>query len=972
MAASSDWHQRDPLLLEAVRHSGWSVAPEPGIRGYGDLRELRRGGQGIVYSATQLSTNRRVAIKVLLSGAWASRKHLHRFEREIDLIAALQHPHIVRLYDRGLTDQGHPYYVMEFIEGCGLDELMAAPADRAEATVARYGRRLSSRASLPQAAQPPKLRLRESLGLFAKVCDAVAYAHQRGIVHRDIKPSNIRIDSQGEPHVLDFGLAKSVRPSLGADRSTEVSLTGEFMGSLPWASPEHTDGAPGKIDVRSDVYSLGVVLYQCLTREFPYAVTLGFRDVLMNIQTAEPARPSSIRPDLDREIETIVLKCLAKQPERRYQSVAELASDIRRYLAGEPIQAKGDSILYRLRKRLRRHRVTVALATALVVVAAVGAASLLRGALSEGGARTARDGPADLLDIVDRVGESPAGTVFFANSLAGVGDHTSVPGALAIGHDGRAGTHTVGGGQLLEVAKVLWVGFDGDGTLEIVNGGEVLSQEGALGQTPDAPGRVTVTGVASRWTVRHVLYVGHHSHGELEIRDGASVQNESGRMAQNPGSSGVAVVDGEGTEWHHRLSLTVAARGPADLLVQNGAMVSSIHAVVGQSEGAEGTVVVTDAGSTWRASSSICVGGLPGIAAGRGRITIERDAALYVGHTLRLWPDGTVRIAGGMLCADTMDATAGGALELDGGTLYVNTFDGDLLNDGVWLAPAHSPGAVEVIGDYVQTGGGLELRIHGVYPDEHDQLVVTGSAVLDGSLRVILAEGFVPEYDDTLTIVTADPIKGAFNSAESRVKIAGGGSCEVVYGDCDARLTHFEGPFRSDPPFVDSRPRGPLPRPVLPVGPFPRWLTRNDTPHHDLIFLGPPDDITEGVAGQIVDFDFAEVRVVDRGGPDLNVYEGDVGSVEFDAIDVLVSEDGVRFVSIRDSRGAAVRIPGDEAHSLGPYAASYDLTGSGLQAARYVRIDGVGDASVAFGDHGFDLDAIGAIHLAPALDTPPE
>jgi T5SS/PEP-CTERM-associated repeat protein len=967
--ASSDWYQRDHLLLDAVRNSGWSVAREPGIRGYGNLREVRRGGQGIVYSATQLSTNRRVAIKVLLSGAWASRKHLHRFEREIDLIASLQHPHIVRLYDRGLTDQGHPYYVMEFIDGHGLDELIAPHPARIEMSVARHGRRLGTRVSLDRVSRPAALGPRQMLELFVGVCDAVAYAHQRGIVHRDIKPSNIRIDARGEPHVLDFGLAKSVSEARDTDASTQVSLTGEFMGSLPWTSPEHTDGVPDRIDARSDVYSLGVVLYQCLTGEFPYAVTLGFRDVLSNIQTAEPRCPSSVRSDLDKEIDTLVLKCLAKQPPRRYQDAAELREDVQRYLVGEPIQAKADSVVYRLRKRLQHHRTALALATTLVVVVAVG---LLRGVVSTGGARAASDGPPDLLNVVDNVGETKWGTVFFANSLAGLGDRISIPGSLALGHGGRSGVHSVTAGQQLEAGNTVFVGFDGHATLDIAQGGLVRSRTVTLGQMSGASGRVTLTGTESRLIVPDVVYVGSFGHGELEIRDGAYVQDEGGRIGQNTGGSGVAVVDGPGTEWHHRLSLTVGARGPAELLIQDGATVSSVHGIVGEHDGAEGGVTITGAEATWRVLSSLCVAGWPGVAAGRGQVMIEPGGTLYVGHTLRLWPDGIVHLAGGTLCVDTVDLTTGGTLKLDDGNLYVNTFDGDLLNDGAWLAPAYSPGAVEVFGHYVQSGGALELRIHGTHPDEHDQLIVTGSAALGGSLQIVLAEGVVPQSDDELTVVMASAITGMLNDGRSRVDITGGGACEVVCSDHDVRITHFEGPFHSDSSFVDPYPVGPVPRPTLPVGPFPRRLARNDTPHHDLIFVGSPDDIYEGIAGQTVDFDFGDLRVVDGDGPDITIYEGATGSSEFQSIDVLVSEDGEYFASIRDSRRPAVRVTGDEAHSLGPYAASYDLAGTGLGSVRFVRVDGIGNEQIIFGNHGFDLDAIGAVHLAPAEDAPPE
>ncbi len=185
------------------------------------------------------------------------------------------------------------------------------------------------------------------------------------MIHRDLKPGNIRIDDDGEPYILDFGLAK-VATSEGA--ASAMTMTGQFIGSLPWASPEQAEAAPGKIDMRTDVYSLGVVLYQMLTGKFPYEVIGNMRDVLDRIMKAEPAKPSTIRRQINDEVETIVLKCLSKERERRYQTAGELGRDIRHYLAGEPIEAKRDSALYVLRKTLRRYRTHVAIASAFVVM----------------------------------------------------------------------------------------------------------------------------------------------------------------------------------------------------------------------------------------------------------------------------------------------------------------------------------------------------------------------------------------------------------------------------------------------------------------------------------------------------------------------------------------------------------------------------------------------------------------------------
>ncbi|MFO0972871.1 MAG: serine/threonine-protein kinase [Phycisphaerae bacterium] len=254
--------------------------------GYRVLREIHRGGQGVVFQAVQESTRRKVAIKVLRGGPFADATELARFDREVDVLSRLKHPHIVTIHDRGLTS-GHAYYVMDYIPGRALDAFVAG-GDRP---------------------------LRDVLSLFVKVCDAVNVAHLRGVIHRDLKPGNIRVDDEGEPRILDFGLAKFSRES-GAGSSAVMTLTGQFVGSLPWASPEQAGGDSDLIDVRTDVYSLGVVLYQLLTGRFPYPVVGRIRDVVQNITQSTPTRPSTVQRRVEHDLELIVLKCLAKEPER--------------------------------------------------------------------------------------------------------------------------------------------------------------------------------------------------------------------------------------------------------------------------------------------------------------------------------------------------------------------------------------------------------------------------------------------------------------------------------------------------------------------------------------------------------------------------------------------------------------------------------------------------------------------------------
>lgn len=330
--------QADPLM----------AAEGGAIPGYRIVGERQRGGQGVVYEAIQAATRRRVAIKVLHERqvGGASRA---RFEREVEILAQLRHPNIVTIHDSACTDR-RLYYVMDFIDGVPFDEFAAGVRER------------DPRVLLP---------------VFVKVCDAVHAAHLRGVMHRDLKPGNILVDGAGEPHVLDFGLAKWLDSS---DRTAapQMTLTGQFLGSLLWAAPEQIEGAHDRLDIRCDVYSLGVILCQALTGRLPYPQPATLAEAARHIRESEPLRPSTLRRGLNDELDTIVLKCLQKDPQRRYQTAGELGRDVRRYLANEPIEAKRDSVVYQLRKRLRRNRVVVGAATAIVLACTAGlVASLL-------------------------------------------------------------------------------------------------------------------------------------------------------------------------------------------------------------------------------------------------------------------------------------------------------------------------------------------------------------------------------------------------------------------------------------------------------------------------------------------------------------------------------------------------------------------------------------------------------------------
>ena len=335
-------------------------APDPGqplaraIPGYEIVAEIHRGGQGIVYRARQLATKRTVALKVLLAGAFATTRERLRFEREIDLVAGLQYPNIVTVHDSGVTNDGRHWFAMEYIEGTALDEHVRSQRDQAAS-----------------AGGPASLRA--MLRLFEKICAAVSYAHQRGVIHRDLKPANILVDDRGEPHVLDFGLAKPLNPRVDAGDAT-VTVAGGFVGTLAYASPEQTRGDLDLVDVRTDVYALGVILYEMLTGHFPYPVTGQLADIINAVANVAP-KPMRGHPSapyrIGDEVETIVMKLLAKEPQRRYQSAEAVRQDIEHYLAGEPIDAKRDRGWYVLKKTLLRYKVQAAVAAAFVLLLSV-------------------------------------------------------------------------------------------------------------------------------------------------------------------------------------------------------------------------------------------------------------------------------------------------------------------------------------------------------------------------------------------------------------------------------------------------------------------------------------------------------------------------------------------------------------------------------------------------------------------------
>ena len=316
---------------------------------YEVLGRVQHGGQGVVYKARQRGANRIVAIKVLLDGPLATDRQRRRFEREIELISRLNHPNIVTLFDNG-TIRGRHYFTMEYVEGLPIDDYAVLH----------------------------DLTPRQIVRMFLKVCHAVSYAHQNGIIHRDLSPANILVDEAGEPHVFDFGLAKDVWSSVQGGGS----LTGQIIGTLPYMSPEQAGGLDGKIDVRSDIYTLAVVLFQLLTDTYPYDVSGDAheaRHAILNTPPRPLRKAARMGGDdwlreldtINRDLEEILSKALAKEKDERYQSIATFAEDLERCLAGEAISARADNRFYLLRKSIRRYRVAVAVVALIMLTAGV-------------------------------------------------------------------------------------------------------------------------------------------------------------------------------------------------------------------------------------------------------------------------------------------------------------------------------------------------------------------------------------------------------------------------------------------------------------------------------------------------------------------------------------------------------------------------------------------------------------------------
>jgi len=322
------------------------------------IREIGRGGMGVVYEAEQISLGRRMAVKILPLASILDPRQLQRFRHEATACALLKHPNIVSIHSVG-CDRGVYFYAMELVDGQTLAEVIATRAGVVPANASRE----TVRAEFDATARPADF-FAEVARLGIQAAEALDHAHERGIVHRDIKPSNLMVDASGRLWVTDFGLAH-------IESGPTLTITGDVLGTLRYMSPEQASGRPTMVDHRTDIYSLGATLYELATGS-PVVTGQERASILREITETEPTSPRKLTPAMPVDLETILLKCLSKEPSARYDTAQALADDLRRFLEHKPVVARRPSVWDRTKSWGRRHQGTVFIAMAILAATTVG------------------------------------------------------------------------------------------------------------------------------------------------------------------------------------------------------------------------------------------------------------------------------------------------------------------------------------------------------------------------------------------------------------------------------------------------------------------------------------------------------------------------------------------------------------------------------------------------------------------------
>jgi serine/threonine protein kinase len=358
------------LLHNDLGHSDHEVELKPG-NGFGDfkiIRELGRGGMGLVYEAIQSSLNRRVALKILSTAARLEKREQKRFQREAEIAAKLRHDHIVPVYGVGNQD-GVLFITMQFVEGHSLVRMIRAlrirrrldEPDESLDDVMPLAAQLERGNDQDGAAHGDGPYIRAMAALGEQAASALAYAHGQGVYHRDIKPGNLLIDLDGRLWVVDFGLAQ-------AARAADETQTMTRVGTLPYLPPEQLNSSPPPFDERGDIYALGISLYEALTLYYPFARD---QSLQTRIVKDDPPTPRSLRPTIPQDLEKVILKAMARDPDERYQTARDLADDLRRFLDGQPVHARPLTRLQRLRRMAYRRRRTLAFVGVAVLLGLV-------------------------------------------------------------------------------------------------------------------------------------------------------------------------------------------------------------------------------------------------------------------------------------------------------------------------------------------------------------------------------------------------------------------------------------------------------------------------------------------------------------------------------------------------------------------------------------------------------------------------